>query len=75
MTNRVPLVKSSRGDVAVLIKPQVQTLTPGDQLFEGARLLPCTAPMGAVLQLLRIGVLVSCIVNGDTGWVATLLSA
>lgn len=46
MTNRVPLVKSSRGDVAVLIKPQVQTLTPGHQLFEGARCFPCTAPMG-----------------------------
>lgn len=33
MANRVPLLKSSRGDVAVLIKPQVHTLTPGDQFF------------------------------------------
>lgn len=73
MSNRLPLVKSSRGDVAVLIKPQVQTLTPGDQLFEGARVLLFTAPMGA-MQLLQIGVLVSCSVNGDTGWVAVLLS-
>lgn len=72
MANRIPLVKSSRGDVAV---PQVQILTPGDEFLEGARLLPCTAPMGAVLQVLRTGALVFCSGNGDTGWVAVLLRA
>lgn len=50
MANRVPLGKSSRDDVAV---PQVQILTPGDQFFEGARLLPRAAHMGAVLQVLQ----------------------
>lgn len=53
MANRVPFLKSRRGDVAVLIKPQVQTLTTGDQFVEGARCLPCTAPMSAALQVLQ----------------------
>lgn len=74
MANRVPLVKSSRGDIAVLIKPQIQTLTTGDQFFEEQGF--CLAQhLGAVLQLLQIHCLVSCSVNGDTGWVAALLLA